>query len=92
MRLTTRVVQVDSSCVVVGPRDDEQLSRELSAVLKTLTLNLSSTEEEKPVYWTRVTKRINTLFFVFYLLAVVAFLVWIFCTWTAEENIHRKVH
>lgn len=68
------------------PRDDAQLSQELSAVLKTLILNLKITkEEEKPAYWARVTKTINTFFVLFYLMAVVAFLLWIFFTWTAKE-------
>lgn len=68
-------------------RDDAQLSQELSAVLETLNLNINSTkeEEEKPAYWARVTKTINRLFFVFYLIAVGMFLFWMFFTWTANE-------
>lgn len=67
--------------------DDAQLSQELSAVLKTLNLNINSTkeEEEKPAYWARVAKTINSFFFVFYLIAVGMFLFWIFFTWTANE-------
>lgn len=68
------------------PCDDAQLSQEHSAVLKTRNLNLNSPkEEEKPAYWARVTKTINTFFFVFYLIAVACFLLWIFFTWTAKE-------
>lgn len=79
------ILQVNSSLVMEEPRDDAQLSQELSAVLKTLNLNLSSKKEEKPAYWASMTKTINTVFFVFYLIAVVAFLLWIFFTWTAKE-------
>lgn len=68
------------------PCDDEQLSRKLSTVLNTLIRSLDvSKAEEKPAYWKRVTKTINTFFFVFYLIAVIVFLAWIFFTWTAKE-------
>lgn len=86
VKLTISILQADSSCVMEKPCDDEQLSQKLSTALKTLTLSLNATrEEEKPAYWAKATKTINTVFFVFYLIAVVTFLVWIFFTWTAKE-------
>lgn len=68
------------------PGDEEQLSQKLSTVLNTLIRSLAVTKaEEKPAYWKRVTKTINTFFFIFYLIAVIVFLAWIFFTWTAKE-------
>lgn len=86
VKLMISILQADSSHVMEGPCDDEQLAQKLSTVLKTLTLSLNVTrEEEKPAYWAKATKTINTVFFVFYLIAVMMFLVWIFFTWTAKE-------
>ncbi|KAM9336930.1 5-hydroxytryptamine receptor 3A-like [Symphorus nematophorus] len=45
----------------------QKLSDELREMEKTLSLLLSSRkEEEKPGYWTRVAKRVNKVFFIFY--------------------------
>lgn len=74
-----------SGSVTEKPRDDE-VSQKLSTVLNTLPRSLDVTKaEERPADWKRVTKTINTLFFVFYLIAVIVFLAWIFFTWTAKE-------
>lgn len=84
--VSDHILQVNSDCVMETPCDDEQLSQKLSTVLNTLTRSLDvSKAEEKPTYWKSVTKTINTFFFVFYLIAVIVFLAWIFFTWTAKQ-------
>uniref|UniRef100_UPI003AACEBFB 5-hydroxytryptamine receptor 3A-like n=1 Tax=Centroberyx gerrardi TaxID=166262 RepID=UPI003AACEBFB len=61
----------------------ESLSEELRELQKSLALLLSSKEEGgKPGYWTRVAKRINTAFFIFYATAATVFLAIIFRTWS----------
>lgn len=78
-------MQVNSDHVMEKPCEDEQLSQKLGTVLNTPTWSLDITKvEEKPAYWRGVTKTINTYFFVFYLIAVIVFLGWIFFTWTAK--------
>ncbi|KAK2820595.1 hypothetical protein Q5P01_023554 [Channa striata] len=60
----------------------EKLSDELKAMEKTLALLLNSRkEEEKPGYWTRLAKRLNKVFFIFYVTIVSLFLVFIFLKW-----------
>ncbi|KAK2820596.1 hypothetical protein Q5P01_023555 [Channa striata] len=60
----------------------EKLSDELKAIEKTLALLLNSRkEEEKPGYWTRLAKRLNKVFFIFYVTMVSLFLVFIFLKW-----------
>ncbi|KAG7506623.1 5-hydroxytryptamine receptor 3A-like [Solea senegalensis] len=55
---------------------------ELSQLIKTLTLHLSSRKEEaKPGYWTRVAKRINNAFFLFYFSVASLFLIYMFFKW-----------
>ncbi|XP_078147048.1 5-hydroxytryptamine receptor 3A-like [Centroberyx gerrardi] len=61
----------------------ESLSEELRELQKSLALLLSSKEEGgKPGYWTRVAKRINTAFFIFYATAATVFLAIIFRKWS----------
>ena len=68
--------------------DIEKLSHELREVEKTVTLLLNSRkEEEKPGYWTRVTKTINKVFFILYVTAVTVFLLCIFFSWRTDENV-----
>ncbi|XP_038551093.1 5-hydroxytryptamine receptor 3A-like [Micropterus salmoides] len=60
----------------------ERLSDELRGMEKTLTLLLSDTkEEEKAGYWTRVAKRVNIVFFIFYVIVVSLFLTFVFLKW-----------
>ncbi|XP_032359085.1 5-hydroxytryptamine receptor 3A isoform X2 [Etheostoma spectabile] len=57
-------------------------SDELSEAVKTLTLLLSNREEErKPDYWTRVSKTINKVFFIFYVITASVFLLCLFFNW-----------
>ncbi|XP_042364146.1 5-hydroxytryptamine receptor 3A-like [Plectropomus leopardus] len=65
----------------------EKVSDELRAVQETLNLVLNSRREEgKPGYWTRVTKRINKVFFIFYITVASVFLVVLFSAWTDAEH------
>uniref|UniRef100_A0A4W6DEZ1 Neurotransmitter-gated ion-channel transmembrane domain-containing protein n=1 Tax=Lates calcarifer TaxID=8187 RepID=A0A4W6DEZ1_LATCA len=58
------------------------VSGELREMEKTLTLLLDSRKEEvKPGYWTRVAKRVNVVFFIFYVTVVTGFLIFIFLKW-----------
>ncbi|XP_033975893.1 5-hydroxytryptamine receptor 3A-like [Trematomus bernacchii] len=60
----------------------EKLSDELREMQKTLSLLLSNTKEvAKPGYWTRVAKKVNKVFFIFYLTVVSLFLIIIFLKW-----------
>ncbi|KAK5881485.1 hypothetical protein CesoFtcFv8_022276 [Champsocephalus esox] len=60
----------------------EKLSDELREMQKTLSLLLSNTKEvAKPGYWTRVAKKVNKVFFIFYLTVVSLFLIIIFFKW-----------
>ncbi|XP_044033748.1 5-hydroxytryptamine receptor 3A-like [Siniperca chuatsi] len=62
----------------------EKLSDELKEMNKTLTLLLSNRkEEEKPGYWTRVAKRVNRVFFIFYVTVVSLFLTFVFLKWNS---------
>ncbi|XP_078147020.1 5-hydroxytryptamine receptor 3A-like [Centroberyx gerrardi] len=56
---------------------------ELRELQKSLALLLSSKQEAgKTGYWTRVARRINTAFFIFYVIAVSLFLILIFIGWS----------
>ncbi|XP_068439547.1 5-hydroxytryptamine receptor 3A-like [Clinocottus analis] len=60
----------------------EKLSDELREVEKTLSLLLNNRkEEEKPGYWTRVAKKVNKYFFIFYVTVICLFLIVIFFQW-----------
>lgn len=60
----------------------EKVSEELRDMEKTLSLLLSNRkEEDKPGYWTRVAKRVNKVFFIFYVILVGLFLTVIFLKW-----------
>ncbi|XP_071319503.1 5-hydroxytryptamine receptor 3A-like isoform X2 [Trachinotus anak] len=61
----------------------EKVSDELKEVEKTLTLLLSSRKEEsRSCHWTRVAKRVNRVFFIFYVTVVSVFLIFIFIKWS----------
>ncbi|XP_074519128.1 5-hydroxytryptamine receptor 3A-like [Halichoeres trimaculatus] len=53
-------------------------------VLKALSLLLSSRNEE-PGYWTRMTRKINRAFFIFYFVTAVVFLASMFHKWNEED-------
>ncbi|XP_071400721.1 5-hydroxytryptamine receptor 3A-like [Centroberyx affinis] len=78
------VAKEGSSSKLTGEsHGSESLSEELRELQKSLALLLSSKEEGgKPGYWTRVAKRINTAFFIFYATAACVFLATIFINWS----------
>ncbi|XP_026171886.1 5-hydroxytryptamine receptor 3A-like [Mastacembelus armatus] len=62
----------------------EQLSDE---TLKTLILLLNSMKaKEKPGYWIRMTKRINKVFFIFYVTTASMFLLYMTFKWNSEQH------
>nr|XP_046234247.1 5-hydroxytryptamine receptor 3A-like [Scatophagus argus] len=64
----------------------EKLSDELREVAKTLAQVLDSRKEEgKPGYWTRMTKTINKVFFIFYVIASSLFLLCMFVSWNNTQ-------
>ncbi|XP_049916750.1 5-hydroxytryptamine receptor 3A-like [Epinephelus moara] len=66
--------------------DSEKLSDELVDAMKTLSLLLSSRMKGKKWgYWTRMTKTINKVFFIFYITAASVFLVYMFIMWSTPE-------
>ncbi|XP_049420078.1 5-hydroxytryptamine receptor 3A-like isoform X1 [Epinephelus fuscoguttatus] len=68
-------------------RDSEKLSDELVEAMKTLSLLLSSRKEGKKWgYWTRMTKTINKVFFIFYIIAASVFLAYMFIMWSTPEK------
>ncbi|XP_028264337.1 5-hydroxytryptamine receptor 3A-like [Parambassis ranga] len=70
-----------SSALTEEPHAFERLSDELKEVVEMLTLLLKSREDQKPGYWTRKTKTINRVYFIFYLTAASLFLLAMFSTW-----------
>ncbi|XP_033466547.2 5-hydroxytryptamine receptor 3A-like [Epinephelus lanceolatus] len=68
-------------------QDLENISDELREMVKTLIQLLDSRKEEnKPGYWTRVTKIINKVFFIFYATASSLFLIVIFSIWNTAAD------
>ncbi|XP_047465579.1 5-hydroxytryptamine receptor 3A-like [Mugil cephalus] len=60
----------------------ERLSDELREMEKILTLLFNNKKEEKKFnYWTRVAKKVNRVFLIFYVTVVSLFLVFIFVKW-----------
>ncbi|XP_051274684.1 5-hydroxytryptamine receptor 3A-like isoform X3 [Dicentrarchus labrax] len=59
-------------------------SQDFEKLLKTLVVLLRK-EEKKPGYWTRKTKTINKVFFIFYVIAATLFLVFMFVSWNSED-------
>ena len=49
-----------------------------------LPLNLKKEEAKPAGYWRRVCKRINTVFFIFYIIAASVFLVYMAVCWNEE--------
>ncbi|XP_042363255.1 5-hydroxytryptamine receptor 3A-like [Plectropomus leopardus] len=64
----------------------EKVSDELREMIKTLVPLLDSRKEEKPGYWTKVTKIINKCFFIFYATAASLFLIVIFSVWSTAAD------
>lgn len=67
--------------------DLEKLSDELRELEKTLSQLLSSSREEKPGgYWAHLAKKVNRIFFIFYLTTVVVFLAVIYTKWNEADS------
>lgn len=66
----------------------EKVSDDLRTMEKTISLFGHSGRKEgrKLIYWIRVTKRINKVFFVCYVTATVVFLIVIFKLWLTEDD------
>lgn len=66
--------------------DLQNVTNELRDVLKALCLLLSSKKEEKGLgYWTRKTKTLNRIYFVFYIITTCVFLGFVFSLWVNED-------
>ena len=65
---------------------EESNDSKLGELVKPPSLLLNSKKEEaKPAgYWRRVCKRINTVFFIFYIIAASVFLVYMAVCWNEE--------
>ncbi|XP_028990944.3 5-hydroxytryptamine receptor 3A-like [Betta splendens] len=65
----------------------EKVSDDLRKMEKTISLfSNGSKKEGRKLYWIRVTKRINKVFFVCYVTATVVFLIIIFTLWLTDDN------
>ncbi|XP_040885393.1 5-hydroxytryptamine receptor 3A-like [Toxotes jaculatrix] len=65
----------------------EKFSDELREAMKIMTLLLNDRKEGgKPGYWTRMTKKINRLFFIFYVISATMFLLFLFLTWIDAKD------
>lgn len=75
-------LQINSGKVMEELQVLDKLTKELQAIDRTLSLVLDGREEAtKPGYWTRVAKRLNKAFFVFYVTVVIVFLIFIYLKW-----------
>ncbi|XP_037546866.1 5-hydroxytryptamine receptor 3A-like [Nematolebias whitei] len=63
----------------------ERLSEELRAVEKTLT-QLFKAKEAEPGYWSRVAKKVDKVFLIFYITVISVFLVVMFFEWNSAEG------
>ncbi|XP_067345192.1 5-hydroxytryptamine receptor 3A-like [Channa argus] len=76
-----------SSELTEDSHDLKKLSGEMREALKALNLFLGSRKDEgKAGYWTRVTKKINNVFYIFYITACSVFLFCMFYTWKKAEE------
>ncbi|XP_036073105.1 5-hydroxytryptamine receptor 3A-like [Oryzias melastigma] len=64
----------------------EKVYEELGEMRKSITLLSSRTEDEKSSYWTRVAEKINKIFILFYIIAVLLFLGVLFTVWNIDNN------
>ncbi|XP_031171418.2 5-hydroxytryptamine receptor 3A-like [Sander lucioperca] len=81
------VAKEDNSSKIEEYHALEKLSDELREMEKTLSLLLNNRkEEEKPGYWTKVAKKVNRIFFIFYVIVITLFLIIIFLQWNNSEG------
>lgn len=75
-------MQTNNGKVMEEQQALEKLSEELLGIKKTLSQILDEQgEETKAGYWTRVAKRVNKAFFIFYVTVVTVFLIVIYLKW-----------
>ncbi|XP_074526271.1 5-hydroxytryptamine receptor 3A-like [Halichoeres trimaculatus] len=85
--LLPEVKESSSSLLTKEIHDSDNLGDELKEVLKTVVLLLNSRKEEKePRYWTRMTKKLNRIYFIFYLITAIVFLGSVFSVWLHEDT------
>lgn len=81
------LLQGDGSSLRGDCPDMEKLSDELRELEKTLSQLLSSSREEKPGgYWADLAKKVNRIFFIFYVTTVVVFLAVIYTKWNETDS------
>lgn len=74
--------QINNGKVMEEEEALEKLSEELLGIKKMLSHILDEQgEETKAGYWTRVAKRVNKAFFIFYVTVVAVFLIVIYLKW-----------
>lgn len=80
---TKSLLQHNNSNKLIEERNTiGKLSKELKEVEKTLSLFLRKRkQQERPGYWTRLAKRLNKVFFIFYVTGVTLFLVVMYLKW-----------
>lgn len=84
---STKTYLQDNSSKIEEYHALEKLSDELREMEKTLSLLLNNRkEEEKPGYWTKVAKKVNRIFFIFYVIVITLFLIIIFLQWNNSEG------
>ncbi|XP_060951352.1 5-hydroxytryptamine receptor 3A-like [Limanda limanda] len=77
--------ECQSRKLVEDERVLDTVSDELREMEKTLSLILSSRRDEcKPGYWSAAAKRVNKVFFIFYVIVITVFLFWLFLMWKSE--------
>ncbi|XP_074523216.1 5-hydroxytryptamine receptor 3A-like [Halichoeres trimaculatus] len=75
-----------SSQLTKDIHDFESLSNELREVSQKMSLLLSSRKkEQEPGYWTKMTKTLNRIYFIFYIIATSVFLGCVFSVWLHED-------
>ncbi|KAG7222283.1 hypothetical protein INR49_027287 [Caranx melampygus] len=77
----TELLKVSGSRLMDGSQDSEKLVEDLNEAMKTLNELLTKREGGKSDYWARKTKQINKVFFIFYVIAALLFLVFMFFNW-----------
>lgn len=81
------LLQGDSSSLRGDCPDLEKLSDELRELEKTLSQLLRSSREEKPGgYWASQVKKVNRIFFIFYVTTVGVFLAVIYTKWNETDS------
>ncbi|XP_074523142.1 5-hydroxytryptamine receptor 3A-like [Halichoeres trimaculatus] len=85
--LLPEVKEGSSSQLTKEIHDLESLSNELKEISLKMSLLVSSRKEEgEPGYWTRMTKKLNRIYFIFYIITASVFLGYVFSVWLHEDS------